>query len=201
MKKKLCAALLALAVVCPSLHAQKKVTETPEQKDKRMEWFYKAKLGIFIHWGVYAVKGVSESWSFYNKYLPHVEHDSLVSVCNCSQRKLVDYGLGFCYSNKTGLAFYADSLLKVSLDKIRISQNEFPPIFQIRLRYRLVIRGSGTFVYRKDKMDIRMYQFVELHTRRTSATSIRSLTVRATQITSIRYSQRQFPTSWKCCTI
>ena len=36
MKKKLCAALLALAVVCPSLHAQKKVTETPEQKDKRM---------------------------------------------------------------------------------------------------------------------------------------------------------------------
>lgn len=28
------------------------------------EWFRKAKLGIFIHWGVYAVKGISESWSF-----------------------------------------------------------------------------------------------------------------------------------------
>lgn len=30
------------------------------------EWFKKAKLGIFIHYGIYAVKGVSESWSFHN---------------------------------------------------------------------------------------------------------------------------------------
>ena len=74
MRKKLCAALLALSVACPSLHAQNLVNETQEQKDKRMEWFHKAKLGIFIHWGVYAVKGVSESWSFYNKYLPPDEY-------------------------------------------------------------------------------------------------------------------------------
>ena len=67
MKKKICAALLALSMACPSFHAQNLLDETQEQKEKRMEWFYKAKLGIFIHWGVYAVKGVSESWSFYNK--------------------------------------------------------------------------------------------------------------------------------------
>ena len=30
------------------------------------EWFKKAKLGLFIHYGIYAVKGVAESWSFYN---------------------------------------------------------------------------------------------------------------------------------------
>ncbi len=30
------------------------------------EWFKQAKLGIFIHYGIYAVKGVSESWSFHN---------------------------------------------------------------------------------------------------------------------------------------
>lgn len=30
------------------------------------EWFLNAKLGIFIHYGIYAVKGVAESWSFYN---------------------------------------------------------------------------------------------------------------------------------------
>lgn len=48
--------------------------ETPEQKDKRMEWFSQAKLGIFIHWGIYAVKGVSESWSFFNNYLPYDEY-------------------------------------------------------------------------------------------------------------------------------
>jgi alpha-L-fucosidase len=32
----------------------------------KMEWFKDAKLGIFIHWGIYAVNGISESWSFYN---------------------------------------------------------------------------------------------------------------------------------------
>lgn len=32
----------------------------------KMEWFKNAKLGIFIHWGIYAVDGISESWSFHN---------------------------------------------------------------------------------------------------------------------------------------
>ncbi len=31
-------------------------------KNKRMEWFRNAKLGIFIHWGVYAVNGNGASW-------------------------------------------------------------------------------------------------------------------------------------------
>ncbi len=48
--------------------------ETAEQKAERMEWFSQAKLGIFIHWGIYSVKGVSESWSFFNKYLPYDEY-------------------------------------------------------------------------------------------------------------------------------
>lgn len=29
-------------------------------------WFPDAKLGIFIHYGIYAVKGIPESWSFFN---------------------------------------------------------------------------------------------------------------------------------------
>ena len=29
-------------------------------------WFTEAKLGIFVHYGIYAVDGVAESWSFYN---------------------------------------------------------------------------------------------------------------------------------------
>ena len=39
-----------------------------------MEWFKDAKLGIFIHWGIYSVNGILESWSFYNGYLPHEEY-------------------------------------------------------------------------------------------------------------------------------
>jgi alpha-L-fucosidase len=32
-----------------------------------MQWFTDAKLGIFIHWGIYSVKGIDESWSFHNR--------------------------------------------------------------------------------------------------------------------------------------
>ncbi len=50
------------AVVLP---AQQKIN--PDAIRSKMEWFEDAKLGIFIHWGIYAVKGVDESWAFYNK--------------------------------------------------------------------------------------------------------------------------------------
>ena len=64
-----------MSVLCqPMLQAQTATAETAEQKAKRMEWFSKAKLGIFIHYGIYAVKGVSESWSFYNEYLPYEDY-------------------------------------------------------------------------------------------------------------------------------
>ena len=57
------------------VNAQSVLTdETKESYESRMEWFGRAKLGIFIHWGIYAVKGVSESWSFYNNYLPYEEY-------------------------------------------------------------------------------------------------------------------------------
>jgi alpha-L-fucosidase len=48
--------------------------ETPEQNAKRMEWFKDAKLGIFIHWGIYSVKGIDESWSFYNNYTSYADY-------------------------------------------------------------------------------------------------------------------------------
>ncbi|MFB7285690.1 alpha-L-fucosidase [Actinacidiphila glaucinigra] len=34
-------------------------------------WFADAKLGIFVHYGIYAVDGVPESWAFYNGDVPH----------------------------------------------------------------------------------------------------------------------------------
>jgi alpha-L-fucosidase len=36
-----------------------------------LQWFSDAKLGIFIHWGIYAVDGTSESWAFHNKGVPY----------------------------------------------------------------------------------------------------------------------------------
>ncbi|MER5895115.1 alpha-L-fucosidase [Streptomyces sp. NPDC001876] len=37
-------------------------------------WFSDAKLGIFIHYGIYAVDGVPESWSFYSGEVPHEQY-------------------------------------------------------------------------------------------------------------------------------
>ncbi|RYG48192.1 alpha-L-fucosidase [bacterium] len=34
-------------------------------------WFPEAKLGIFIHYGIYAVDGVAESWSFFTGQVPY----------------------------------------------------------------------------------------------------------------------------------
>lgn len=48
--------------------------ENTEQKNERMQWFKDAKLGIFIHWGIYAVNGIDESWSFYNGYISHSDY-------------------------------------------------------------------------------------------------------------------------------
>ncbi|MFV0564261.1 MAG: alpha-L-fucosidase [Flavobacteriaceae bacterium] len=43
-------------------------------KEARMEWFKDAKLGIFIHWGIYAVNGIDESWSFHNGYITYDDY-------------------------------------------------------------------------------------------------------------------------------
>src|SRR5258707_4502047 len=34
-------------------------------------WFPDAKLGIFIHWGIYAVEGTAESWAIFNNEVPY----------------------------------------------------------------------------------------------------------------------------------
>lgn len=39
-----------------------------------LPWFEDAKLGIFIHYGIYAVDGVSESWSFHNGVISYEDY-------------------------------------------------------------------------------------------------------------------------------
>ncbi len=66
---------LAVLLLCSSPHVVKaqspSQSESKEAYQKRMEWFDEAKLGIFIHRGIYAVDGDSKSWSFYNNYIPY----------------------------------------------------------------------------------------------------------------------------------
>src|SRR6476620_1589670 len=52
--------------------AQQKIN--PNSIREKMQWFADAKLGIFIHWGIYAVNGIDESWSFHNKKISHADY-------------------------------------------------------------------------------------------------------------------------------
>ena len=44
------------------------------QEANKMDWFSDAKLGIFIHWGIYSLGNTSESWAFHNKRISHSDY-------------------------------------------------------------------------------------------------------------------------------
>ncbi|MFV0484236.1 MAG: alpha-L-fucosidase, partial [Bacteroidales bacterium] len=64
--------LLLVVLLCSPLMAEAQESKT--EKEQRMQWFKDAKLGIFIHWGIYAVDGIDESWSFFNGYISHDDY-------------------------------------------------------------------------------------------------------------------------------
>lgn len=55
-----------------------------ESEEPKMAWFDDAKLGIFIHWGIYSVDGISESWAFFNNYLSHENYMKQLQGFNAS---------------------------------------------------------------------------------------------------------------------
>jgi alpha-L-fucosidase len=61
--------------------------ESAEMNSSRMQWFRDAKLGIFIHWGIYAVNGIDESWSFYNGYISYNDYMKQLQGFNASGYK------------------------------------------------------------------------------------------------------------------
>ena len=70
MNKFLVILVFSLSTVISS-QAQKSKADSIRGK---MEWFADAKLGIFIHWGMYGVKDVSESWSFHNRQISYNDY-------------------------------------------------------------------------------------------------------------------------------
>tara|TARA_B100001057_G_scaffold300966_1_gene301149 strand:- start:3378 stop:4727 length:1350 start_codon:yes stop_codon:yes gene_type:complete len=67
--------LLVIVLISKSSFAQNTLkTQSQNDFEKKMEWFSDAKLGIFIHWGIYSVNGISESWSFFNGYISHSDY-------------------------------------------------------------------------------------------------------------------------------
>ncbi|HRQ51698.1 MAG TPA: alpha-L-fucosidase, partial [Agriterribacter sp.] len=59
-----------LLLLATHVQGQSPVNDNPA----KMQWFKDAKLGIFIHWGIYSVNGVDESWSFHNKKMSYADY-------------------------------------------------------------------------------------------------------------------------------
>jgi len=72
--------LLSILLTTPYLKAQDASSD-----NQKMEWFLDAKLGIFIHWGIYSVNGISESWSFFNNYINHENYMKQLNGFSASQ--------------------------------------------------------------------------------------------------------------------
>ncbi len=68
--------ILALYLLVPflAIGARAQQLVPPDSIAGKMPWFQDAKLGIFIHWGIYSVKGVDESWAFYNRKMPYADY-------------------------------------------------------------------------------------------------------------------------------
>ena len=71
------AAALASPTVTPSLRNP----ETAEQRDARMDWWRKAKFGMFIHWGLYAIPADGE-WHMRQKKMPLAEYKKYAGEFN-----------------------------------------------------------------------------------------------------------------------
>jgi alpha-L-fucosidase len=61
--------IAALMLLCISM-----TTAAQNDSTGRMEWFGNARLGIFIHWGIYSVNGIDESWSFFNEQITYDDY-------------------------------------------------------------------------------------------------------------------------------
>ncbi len=74
MKTQIRIAFIALISV---LYMPKDISaQTPIKpvQNAKMQWFSDAKLGIFIHWGIYSLGNTSESWEFHNKHISHKDY-------------------------------------------------------------------------------------------------------------------------------
>ena len=73
-KKKFYLILISGFIIFQTTGLKNSYSQTIKTDSTRLEWFGDAKLGIFIHWGIYGVNGIDESWSFFNGYISHNDY-------------------------------------------------------------------------------------------------------------------------------
>jgi alpha-L-fucosidase len=74
--------LLAVTLAASEASAQKTIgTETPSQKDKRMEWWKDDRFGMFIHWGLYS-QAARHEWVKHNEKIDNAGYQKYFDEYN-----------------------------------------------------------------------------------------------------------------------
>ncbi|NHA03756.1 alpha-L-fucosidase [Mucilaginibacter sp. HC2] len=87
MLKKTTHYLVSLFTIFYTGYVQAQHHVNPDEIKEKMQWFADAKLGIFIHYGIYSVKGIDESWSFHNKKISYPDYMNQLNGFTASQYK------------------------------------------------------------------------------------------------------------------
>ena len=103
---------------------------------QQTEWFADAKLGIFIHWGMYAVDGTSESWAFHNRTVPYDKYMSQMKGFTAENynpaawaQLIKESGAKYCVittKHHDGLALYDTKLRTAAPKKNALWNTKYP---------------------------------------------------------------------------
>jgi len=147
MKKTL---LIVFAAWAGVVNAQQKV-DASAIKDK-MQWFADAKLGIFIHAGIYSVDGIDESWSFHNKkisyadYMKQLKGFTLKNYSPSAWAELIqESGARYCVittKHHDGVAMYDTKMNNLSIVKATPAKRDMIEPFFEELRKRNIKCGA-----------------------------------------------------------
>ena len=76
VKNRMIATFLIATYLIAIRPAQAQISHSKDSSEERMKWFSDAKLGIFIHWGIYSVQGVTESWPIFYERMTYEDYMS-----------------------------------------------------------------------------------------------------------------------------
>jgi alpha-L-fucosidase len=124
----------------------------PQQIQEKMQWFEDAKLGIFIHQGIYSVNGIDESWSFHNRLIRHSDYMKQLTGFTMAKYKPAEWAdviknSGAKYAVITtkhhdGVALYHSRLSRLNtVDTTPAGKDIIQPLFQ-ELRQRKIKCGA-----------------------------------------------------------
>jgi alpha-L-fucosidase len=145
--------LIILVLLCSlsnALYSQSQVKS--DAIEKKMEWFADAKLGIFIHEGIYAVDGVDESWSFHNKKIGYAQYMNQLKGFTLSKydaaywaELIKESGARYAVittKHHDGVAMYDTKLNKLSSVKATPAKKDLITPFFAELRKRNIKAGA-----------------------------------------------------------